>query len=203
MTVTDKIIRILLLYSLLFLFAGCGTPLRYSHTIPAAKDFKPERIVVFPANAVVYPEQAGNMEKIAAEALSDRRWFSRVITADAVKKLVDTDAKFKKVYTEYISKLKEVSFSDPDLSKQIGEQISADAFLWLRIDYWNYAKEGDDKVAKVGLDMKLIDAVTGMVVWKAAHEEVRNYKVLKPDLSNIAKSLTKDMISHMPHGTVK
>ena len=134
-----------------------------------------------------------------ADVLAKKGWFTGVETADVVKKIFDVNEEFKKVYTEYTMKLKTVSFSDPDLSKKIGETIPTDAFLLVTIDYWNYAVVGADKVAKVGLGMMLVDTATGKVIWKAAHEKVREYKFIKPELADVAKSLVKDMISQMPH----
>lgn len=85
------------------------------------------------------------------------------------------------------------------MSKGIGEAIPADAFLFVTVEYWNYALQGDNKVAKVGMSMKLVEAATGKVVWKAAHEEVKGYKLIKPALADVARSLARDMISRMPH----
>ena len=200
---TGRFTKILLLFGLAVLLSGCGAPLRYSQATPEAKDFKPKRIAVFPADAVSYPEKADNIEKIVVDVLTGRRWFAGVVTADMVKKLIDTNSGFKQVYTDYTVKLRDVCFSDPELSKQVGEMIPADAFLFVKIDYWNYTVENDDKVGKVGLGMMLVDAATGKVVWKAAHEKISKYEFIKPELANIAKSLVKEMASQMPHGAVK
>ncbi len=42
----------------------------------------------------------------------------------------------------------------------------------VNVDYWNYTKENDDKVAKVDMGIKMIDAASGKILWKAGHHEV-------------------------------
>jgi hypothetical protein len=197
---TGRSLRMLLISAVLaFLLAGCAANLRYSQVAPEAKDFKPKKVAVFPVDAGMYPETGGVVEKILAGVLADKGWFDNVVSADAVRKLIDTREDFRKAYTDYSMKLKTVSFSDPDLSKSIGSMIPADAFLLVNVDYWNYTVQGNDKVARVGLSMKLIDAANGGIVWKVAHEEVREYTFFKPDLADVARSLVKDVISQMPH----
>ncbi|MBP9020609.1 MAG: hypothetical protein KBG01_03655 [Syntrophobacterales bacterium] len=197
---TGRLLRVIVAVALTLLLAGCGgANLRYVQTAPEAKDFKPKKVALFPVDAGMYPEAQGAVEKVVAGVLSERRWFTHVASADAVRKLVETKEDFKQRYSEYMMKLKTVSFSDPELSKGIGEAIPADAFLFVTVEYWNYALQGDNKVAKVGMSMKLVEAATGKVVWKAAHEEVKGYKLIKPALADVARSLARDMISRMPH----
>lgn len=197
---TGRLLRVIVAVALTLLLAGCGgANLRYVQTAPEAKDFKPKKVALFPVDAGMYPEAQGAVEKVVAGVLSERRWFTHVASADAVRKLVETKEDFKQKYSEYMMKLKTVSFSDPELSKGIGEAIPADAFLFVTVEYWNYALQGDNKVAKVGMSMKLVEAATGKVVWKAAHEEVKGYKLIKPALADVARSLARDMISRMPH----
>ena len=197
---TGRLLRVIVAVALTLLLAGCGgANLRYVQTAPEAKDFKPKKVALFPVDAGMYPEAQGVVEKVVAGVLGERRWFTHVASADAVRKLVETKEDFKQRYSEYMMKLKTVSFSDPELSKGIGEAIPADAFLFVTVEYWNYALQGDNKVAKVGMSMKLVEAATGKVVWKAAHEEVKGYKLIKPALADVARSLARDMISRMPH----
>ena len=105
----------------------------------------------------------------------------------------------RKVYLDYISKLKAVNFSDPEMSKKIGEILKVDAFLIVNVDYWNYTKEEDDNVGKVVIEIKMIDANTGKILWKAVHYVADKYTLFKPKLSEVAKSLVKKMIGEMPH----
>jgi hypothetical protein len=199
MSMTGRILRVVILLSAAFLFVGCGANLRYSQAVPEAQDFHPKRIAAFPADPGTYPDTGGAVDRIVSAVLVDKGWFADVASAEAVKRLLGTNEDFKKAYTEYLLKLKTVSFSDPDLSKRLSETIPTEAFLLVNVEYWNYTVENDNKLAKVGLGMRLVNAATGKVMWRAAHEEAREYKFFKPELPDVAKSLVKDMISGMPH----
>jgi len=71
------------------------------------------------------------------------------------------EEELRQVVTEYLAKLRNVSYSDPNLSVRIGALTGSDAFLLVRVDYWNYTTEDDTKVGKVGLSITLIEATTG------------------------------------------
>jgi hypothetical protein len=45
----------------------------------------------------------------------------------------------------------------------------------------------------------LIDAETGKIMWKAGHHLAESYMMIKPELSDVARSVVKDMVSEMPH----
>jgi len=108
---TGRLLRVIVAVALTLLLAGCGgANLRYVQTAPEAKDFKPKKVALFPVDAGMYPEAQGAVEKVVAGVLSERRWFTHVASADAVRKLVETKEDFKQRYSEYMMKLKTVSF---------------------------------------------------------------------------------------------
>ena len=179
-------------------FFGCGG-LRYSQVIPEAKDYHPKRVGVFPVDVGIYEEAGGIIDKVIAGVLVDKGWFTKVIAADTISKQIQANKEVRKVYLDYISKLKEVSFSDPELSRKIGEKMEVDAFLVANLEYWNYTKVDDDKVAKVDIGIKMIDAASGKILWKAGHQEVETYMLIKPKLPDVAKGLVKKIIREMPH----
>jgi len=197
--VTRKSCAVSVLVFWVLALAACGGTLRYSQTAPEAKNFHPGKITVLPVEAGIYPEAGGVVDPIVAAVLADRGWFSQVVSPEGVRKALASSEDLKKVLTEYTQKFQTVSFSDPDLSKKIGEGLSVDAFLIVQVDYWNYAVENDNKVAKAGLTMKLVEAATGKIIWKASHDEAREYKFFKPAIPDVARSVAKDMISCMPH----
>jgi hypothetical protein len=199
LTVTRKSCGISVLIFLVFALAACGASLRYSQTAPEGKNFHPGKITVLPVETGIYPEAGGQVDSIVTTVLADRGWFSSVVSTEGVKKVLISSEDLRKVLTEYTQKLQTVSFSDPDLSRKIGEGFSVEAFLIVHVDYWNYAVENDNKVAKAGLTMKLVEAATGKIVWKASHDEAREYKFFKPAIPDVARSVVKDMISCMPH----
>jgi hypothetical protein len=195
--VTKKIFLVLLML-LLFAHVGCAG-IRYSSIAPEAKDFHPKRIGLLPADVGTYEEARGVIDKIIAGVLVDTKWFSDVVPADEMNTRIKSSEAVQKVFVDYISKLGAVSFSDPDLSRRLGEMTKVDAFLLVNVDYWNYTTEKDDKVAKVVMGLKMIDAASGKVMWNAGHHEVETYILMKPALPDVAKSLVKRMIKEMPH----
>lgn len=183
---------------LIITFIGCGE-LRYSQVIPEAKDYHPKRVGVFPVDVGTYEEARGVIDEIIANVLVDKGWFANVVAADTINNQIQTNEELRKAYLDYISKLKAVNFSDPGLIKKIGEITGVDSFLVANIDYWNYTKVDDDKVAKVDIGIKMIDAASGKILWKAGHQEIENYMLIKPKLPNVAKDLVRKMIREMPH----
>lgn len=177
---------------------GCGG-LRYSQIAPEAKDIHPKKIAILPADVGTYEEARGVLDDIIAGELVKRKWFEDVTAADSIGRQFQTNEELRKAVVDYVAKLKTVNFSDPDMSKRIGELANVDAFLVINLDYWQYTMENKDKLAKVGMGIKMIDAATGVVLWKASHHVAESYMWIKPDLSGVAKKLAKLMIDEMPH----
>ena len=75
----------------------------------------------------------------------------------------------------------------------------AEAFVLVRVDYWNYTKENDKKVGKVSLSLTLIEAGTGKIVWTAGHQRASDYLIMKPALPDVARDIIREMIDYMPH----
>ncbi len=189
----------MLLAALLVLsLAGCGG-LRYSQVDPESKYFHPRRIGVLPVDVGTYEEARGNVDQTLAGVLIDRKWFADVVSGDTIARQFSANEELRKVVMDYMAKLKTVNFSDPQQSKKIGELTQVDALLMVNVDDWNYAVENGEKVAKVGMGMKLIDVTTGKIMWKAGHVVIENYRVFKPKLPDVARDLVKEMIEHMPH----
>jgi hypothetical protein len=183
---------------LILTLLGCGG-LRYSQVAPDAKDFHPKSIGVLPVDVGTYEEARGVIDQVIAGVLVETQWFTDVVAADTINNQLQSNEEFRKNYLDYLSKLKTVNFSDPELSKKIGDVSKIDAFLITNVDYWNYTKENDDKVGKVGIGLKMVDASTGKIMWKAGHHEAESYMLIKPKLPDVAKDLFKMMIKEMPH----
>jgi len=183
---------------LVFTFFGCGG-IRYSQVAPEANDFHPKRIGVLPVDVGTYEDARGVIDQVIAGVLVEKQWFEDVVAADIINKQLQTNGDLRKAYLDYIAKLKTVNFSDPELSKMIGEITKVDAFLLVNVDYWLYTRENDNKVAKVGFGMKMIDASSGKILWKAGHHEAEDYILIKPKLPDVAKDVASKMIKEMPH----
>ncbi len=193
-----KILVLCILIIFILSVIACSS-LRFSQLTPEAKDFHPQRIAIFPADVVNYEEAKGVVEKVVARVLVEKKWFTNVIDAENLNRQILINEELRKAIKEYLSKLNTLDFSDPDLSRKIGELAKADAFLLVSVDAWNYATEKDKKVVKVSLTMKLYEVSTGKRMWKAGHDITENYILIKPDLSEVARDVTRDMVKEMPH----
>ncbi len=185
--------------ALLFLgILGCGG-LRYSEVSPEARDFHPRRVAVLPADTRAFAEAKSDVDRLFAEVLSEQKWFADVVGGEAIGRRMKSDETFRQVITDYLAKLANVSFSDPSMSERIGELTGAEAFLLVRVDYWNYTTENDKKIAKVSLSITMIEAKTGKTLWTAVHYKISDYMIIKPDLPDVARALIREMIGYMPH----
>lgn len=177
---------------------ACGG-LRFSQLDPAAKNYHPKRIAVFPADVGTYEEARSHIEQIVPGVLMDKKWFSDITDTASLNRQLQANEALRKDTTDYLSKLQTLNYSDPALSRKIGELTKTDAFLMVAVDYWNYTVEKDKKLAKVSIGLKLIDAETGKMMWKAGHHVADSYMLIKPDLSDVARSVVKEMVNEMPH----
>jgi hypothetical protein len=177
---------------------GCGG-LRYSEVSPEAQDFHPRRVAILPADSRAFAEAGRDVDRLFSEALSERKWFADVVGGEALSRRLESDEAFRQVVADYLAKLGNVIFSDPVLSGRLGELTGTEAFLLVRVDYWNYTTENDKKIAKVSLSIKMIEAKTGKILWTAVHHKIRDYLIIKPDLPDVAGDLIREMIDYMPH----
>ena len=183
---------------LVLMLSGCGG-LRYSQVAPEAKDFHPRRIGVLPVDVGTYEEARGIIDQVIAGVLVDKKWFADVVAADTINNQLHVNEELRTVVMDYLAKLKTVNFSDPELSKKIGELSRIDAFLVVNVDYWNYTVENEKKLAKVGIGIKMVEASTGNILWKAGHHLAEDYLLFKPALPGVARDLFKKMAGYMPH----
>lgn len=177
---------------------GCGG-IRYSQMDPAAKNFKPKRLAVLPLEVGQYEEARGKMDLIIAGILADRKWFEDVVAGEAMINMLNANEEFRRVASDYTTKLKMVNFSDPALSSRMGEIARVDAILLGSVDYWLYSKESNKKIAKVGLSLRLVEAKTGKIMWKGSHHLDESYTLFAPKLESVATSLAKMVLDEMPH----
>ena len=107
--------------------------LNFSQLAPEAIDFHPQRIAVFPIEVWNHKEYDSRavVEQIVAGSLISKRMFTNVTDVESLQKQVLANEKLRKAKDEYVSKLRQLAFSDPDLSRKIGELTEVDAFLFL------------------------------------------------------------------------
>lgn len=179
---------------------SCGG-LHFNQLAPEAIDFHPQRITLFPIEVWNHKEADSRtvVEQIVAGSLIGKRLFFNVTDVENLQKQVLANEALKKEKDEYLSKLRLLGFSDPDLSRKIGELTEVDAFLLLSVDEWKYTVQGDKKIAEVGLTMEMYDVATGKQMWKAHHAITNDYLLIKPELPGIARDVVNKMVYYMPH----
>jgi hypothetical protein len=198
---TRKLLTRYILAVLVLTTVACGG-LRFSQLAPEAKDFHPRKVAVFPIEVWNHKEMTdsrGVVEQIVAGSLVEKKLFANVMDTESMKQQVSANEDLRKVMTEYLSKLRLLNFSDPDLSKKIGELMKIDAFLLVSVDDWDYTVERDQKLAKVGMTMEFYDVSTGKLMWKAGHSITNDYMLIKPELPKIARDVVRKMINDIPH----
>jgi len=196
---TKRLFAICSLTMLIISLAACGG-LRFSQVSPEAADFHPRKIAVFPVEMAGNDKEAKSaVEKIVARALADKKWFSGITDTESLNRRLLANEELHKIMDDYLSKLRTVNFSDPDLSRKIGDIMDVDAFLLVSVDNWQYTMEKEDKVAKVGLGMQLYEAATGKLMWKAGHQITKSYILIKPELPDVARDVVEKMVDYMPH----
>ena len=183
---------------LLVMLTGCGG-IRFAQTAPEAEGFHPQALALLSLDVVGYEESREALDRIIADEFAAEKRFRNFLSYQQVQRLLQENEPLRRTTTAYLAKLKAVNFSDSDLSKKIGELAGVDAFLLINFDYWYYTKEADKNVAKVGLGMKLINAATGVVIWKGGHDLTQKYVVFKPALSDVARDVIRQMVRAMPH----
>jgi hypothetical protein len=181
-----------------WLCAGCEG-LRFIQTAEEAKDFHPKSIGVLPADVGIYKDAGGKIDGIITEVLVGTKWYITVIGGEEIRKRIEANEELRKSVDVYIAKLRELNFSDPDLCKVIAELCGIEAILIPTVDVWEYTMLAGDKVARVGISMRLVDTKTGKTMWKAGHQVTEEYRFLKPELTSLGRSMVRKMVDRMPH----
>jgi len=190
--------RVILAVWVVWLIAGCGG-LRLVQTADEAKDFHPKTIGVLPADVGIYKDAAGKIDGIITDVLVRTKWFQAVVGGEDIRKQIEANPELKKSVDVYLAKLRELNFSDPELCKVISELCGIEAILIPTVDVWEYTMLGGDKIARVGISMKLVDTKTGKIMWRAGHLVSEEYRFLKPELTSMGRSMVRKMIDRMPH----
>jgi hypothetical protein len=168
-------------------------------TADDAKDFHPKTIGVLPADTGIYKDAEGKIDGIITDVLVRTKWFQAVVGGEDIRKQIEANTELKKSVDIYVAKLRELNFSDPELCKVISELCGIEAILIPTVDVWEYTMLGGDKIARVGISMKLVDAKTGKTMWRAGHLVSEEYRFLKPELTSMGRSMVRKMIDQMPH----
>lgn len=181
-----------------WLLAGCEG-LRFIQTAEEAKDFHPKSIGVLPADVGIYKDAQGKFDGIITEVLVGTKWYTTVIGGEEIRKRIEANEELRKSVDVYLAKLRELSYSDPELCKVIAELCGIEAVLIPTVDVWEYTMLGGDKIARVGISLRLVDTKSGKTMWKAGHQVTEEYRFLKPELTSLGRSMVRKMVDRMPH----
>ena len=154
---------------------------------------------MLPADVGIYKDAGGKVDVIITEVLVGTKWYNSVIGGEEIRKRIEANEELRKSVDVYVAKLRELNFSDPELCKVIAELCGIEAILIPTVDVWEYTMLAGDKVARVGISMRLVDTKTGKAMWKAGHQVTEEYRFLKPELTSLGRSMVRKMIDRMPH----
>ncbi len=178
--------------------AGCAG-LNFSQMSPEAKEFHPKTIAVLPATIGEHESARDVVEAVVAKKLSESMWYGSVIDAAAVKKMITESKELGDNVQNYLQQVNTLGTSDAALTQKLRDGLQVDALFLTYVTSWEYGRMEGNKVAKVGLGIKLVDAATGVVVWKANHELIDEYLAVKPSLDRLSEKLMKRLMKEMPH----
>lgn len=177
--------------------SGCGG-LQEMWEGPGARVFRPQSIAVLPPMASQYDNAREDIQEVMAHSLSKAGRIERVMPAEQVTDIFQGSKEAFDALVFYFSRLEMTGQSDKEAAIKLGKALNVESFLVLRINAWEYARKEGDNVGRVGLTMRLIDATTGVTIWKARHEKASSYMFFKPNLKDVAAELTDEMIKYMP-----
>jgi len=196
-----KQLEVLMRKVLLFLFAvilsGCAG-VNFSQVNPEAKDFHPKTIAVMPATVGEYESSRDIIEQVISSSLLKTGYFENVVDSTSIKTQVAGSTELANDVSSFIQKLNTIGVSDTEAVSRIKTTVNTEALFLTYVTSWGYGRSEGNKVARVGLGVKLINATNGQLVWKANHEVTEDYTIIKPDLDDMAKDVMRVLIKEMP-----
>ena len=185
--------RAIFLCLLPLLVAGCGG-LQEVWEGPGAKIFRPQAIAVLPPMASQYDSAREDIQQVLSDAVNKTASIERVVSPENVTDIFQRSKEAFDALVFYFSRLEMTGQSDKDSAVKLGKALNVDSFLVVRVNSWEYMHN----TGRVGLSLRLVDATTGTIVWKARHERSSSYMFYRPNLKDVAKELAAEMINAMP-----
>src|SRR5467141_4691949 len=189
--------RAIYLCLLPLLVVGCGG-LQEVWEGPGAKMFRPQAIAVLPPMASQYDSAREDIQEVLSNDLNKTANIEHVVSPETVTDIFQGSKEAFDALVFYFSRLEMTGQSDKDSAVKLGKALNVDSFLVVRVNSWEYMRKEGDIVGRVGLSLRLVDATTGITVWKARLERSSSYMVYRPDLEDVAKELAAEMIKAMP-----
>ena len=178
---------------------GCAS-INYNEIAPNAGTFKPKVAVVLPA--IKMPEgveqEVDKVVKAIYDAAVATKRFDRVMDPMDARFQMFNNRELQDAVLSYTAKLRSLGVSDKESCKKIGEIFQVDTIIVGDVGKWGHVKYANEKAGEVGLAIKMVDAATGSVYWKASHTAKKTYSLFKPDLADMAAELAKKIFDYMP-----
>jgi len=195
-----KRLRTILCFCMFMLIvSGCAS-INYNEIAPNANSFKPKWAVVLPA--VKMPEgtdqEVDKVAKAIYNAAVATKRFERVIDPMTAKSQMSENSELQDAVMSYTAKLRSLGVSDKESSRKIGEIYQVDTIIVGEVGKWGHIKYADEKAGEVAIAIKMVDAATGSVYWKAAHAYKKKYSLFKPDLADMAAAVSIKIFGFMP-----
>lgn len=191
--------KFLILLTVSLLLFSCSS-INFNEESPLAKDFKPRAVIILPS--IKMPEgvdfDAERLARLIYDKLIDMKKFDHVVEPKDAQSILGQNQELQVNMLNYINKLRTLNISDAELSKKIGEAYGAQALIIVEASKWGYTKILGEKTAEVSITLKMVDADTGNVVWKASHSEQEEYFLFKPELIDIARGIVHKIMKHLP-----
>src|SRR4030067_815423 len=188
----------LVIVALLFTITGCSG-IKFSQLSPDAMDFHPKTIAVLPATVGEHESARDTIDTVVSRKLAESGWYDNVVDAVTIKNQIATSEELSGNIQSYIQKLNTMGLSDPAISASLKDALNSEALLLTYVTSWGYGRSEGNKIARVGLGLKLIDASKGTIIWKANHEQVEEYWAVNPSLEKMAEKLMQVLMKEMPH----
>lgn len=182
-------------------FTGCAS-INFSQVSPDAKDFHPKTIAVLPATVGQYESARDVIDTIVSQSLVKTGWYDNIEDSVSIKAQVSSSPELAANIGNYIQQLNTLGMSEPILTAKLHEALQTDALFLVYVTSWGYGRLEGNKVARVGLGVKLVNASKGAIMWKANHEFIEEYWVFKPTLETMAEKLMALLLKEMPRGKV-
>lgn len=190
--------KLLFLLCMGILASGCAG-INYSYVSPEAKNFHPQSMAILPVMVGDYQAAGEVIDKVVSDEVVDTEWFSYVVDSIALRNQLSTSPALGNDVVAYIQKLTTLDISDEETAKKIANTLKVDALFLASVTSWGYELGKEDvKIGKVGLGIKLVCGKKGIIIWKANHEEIEDYWLIKPSLADIAEEVMEELLDEMP-----
>jgi hypothetical protein len=195
-----KRLRVIICSCMVMLAMTSCASINYNEIAPNAGTFKPKIAVVLPAIKMPdgVEQEVDKVVKAIYDAAVATKQFDRIMDPMDARFQMFNNRNLQDAIMSYTTKLRSLGVSDKDSSRKIGEIFQVDTIIVGDVGKWGHVKYADEKAGEVGMAIKMVDAATGSIYWKASHTAKKTYSLFKPDLVDMASDLAKKIFDYMP-----